>query len=96
MPLCVALGRPWRLAGFDQCSDPRTEVVLRDLANSAQLMVKMQPMCVPRTLPVVLSLEKVGRLIVVAGSLKELLCVCVTVLGHFIRIAVEKFTTSDF
>ncbi|MDY0074136.1 MAG: site-specific integrase [Thauera sp.] len=37
----------------------------------AELMARMQPVRVPRTLPVVLSLEEVSRLIAAAGSLKH-------------------------
>jgi len=36
-----------------------------------ELMVKMQPVHVPRTLPVVLSREEAGRLIAAAGNLKH-------------------------
>ena len=36
----------------------------------AELMAKMQPVHVPRTLPVVLSREEVARLIAAAGNLK--------------------------
>ena len=36
-----------------------------------ELMAKMQPVHVPRTLPVILSREEVGRLIAAAGNLKH-------------------------
>ena len=39
--------------------------------DRAELMAKMQPVRVPRTLPVVLSREEVGRLIAAAGNLKH-------------------------
>jgi len=40
-------------------------------ADQAGLMARMQPVRVPRTLPVVLSREEVSRLIVAAGNLKH-------------------------
>lgn len=40
-------------------------------ANRAELMAKMQPVRVPRTLPVVLSRDEVTRLIVAAANLKH-------------------------
>jgi integrase/recombinase XerD len=40
-------------------------------ADQAGLMARMQPVRVPRTLPVVLSREEVSRLIVAAGKLKH-------------------------
>ena len=40
-------------------------------ADQAELMARMSPVCVPRTLPVVLSREEVARLIAVAEKLKH-------------------------
>jgi integrase/recombinase XerD len=39
--------------------------------DHAELMAKMQPVRVPRTLPVILSCEEVSRLIVATGNLKH-------------------------
>ncbi len=39
--------------------------------DRAELMAKMQPVSVPRTLPVILSREEVARLIAAAGNLKH-------------------------
>ena len=39
--------------------------------DRAELMARMQPVSVPRTLPVILSREEVSRLIAAAGNLKH-------------------------
>jgi integrase/recombinase XerD len=58
-------------ADLAQRGDHWAEVFFEVTLGNSELMAKMQPVRVPRTLPVVLSREEVARLIAATGNLKH-------------------------